>query len=70
MKSTDKIYNDLSMQNMEQLTITIDHYNYQWILKAYSFEHGVTLAENLHNKLGLIGRTYITSSCGKQTWIR
>jgi len=52
------------------IKITIQHKNHEWVLEAHSFEHGITLAENLHNRLGLIGRTYILSSCGKQTWIR
>lgn len=50
--------------------ITINHKNYQWIEQCLSFEHGITIAQNLHEKMGLIGRTYILSSCGKQTWIR
>lgn len=52
------------------LKITINHKNYQWIEECLSFEHGITIAQNLHEKMGLIGRTYILSSCGKQTWIR
>ncbi len=52
------------------IQITITHKQYKWIENAMSFEHGITLATNLHERLGLIGRTYITSSCGKQTWIR
>ena len=52
------------------LKITIQHKNYEWVKDAHSFEEGVLIAENLQHKLGLIGRTYIISSCGKQTWIR
>lgn len=52
------------------IKITIQHKDYIWIKDAMSFEHGVTIAENLQKTLGLIGRTYISSSCGKQTWIR
>lgn len=50
--------------------ITINHKNYQWTEQCLSFEHGIAIAQNLHEKMGLIGRTYILSSCGKQTWIR
>jgi hypothetical protein len=52
------------------IKITIQHKNYEWVKEAHSFEHGITIAQNLQERLGLIGRTYITSSCGKQTWIR
>ncbi len=52
------------------LKITIQHKNYEWVKDAHSFEEGVLIAENLQHKLGLIGRTYVISSCGKQTWIR
>lgn len=55
---------------MKTIKVTIQHKDYEWIVNAHSFEHGITLAENLQEKLGLIGRTYIISSCGKQTWIR
>ena len=52
------------------IKITIQHKNYEWVKEAHSFEYGITIAQNLQEKLGLIGRTYIASSCGKQTWIR
>jgi hypothetical protein len=55
---------------MKTIKITIQHKDYEWVLDAHSFEHGITLAENLQEKFGLIGRTYIISSFGKQTWIR
>ena len=50
--------------------ITIRHKSFEWVKEAHSFEHGVVIAENLQAKFGLIGRTYIFSSCGRQTWIR
>jgi len=52
------------------IKITIQHKKYEWVKEATSFEHGITIAQNLQEKFGLIGRTYIASSCGKQTWIR
>jgi hypothetical protein len=52
------------------IKIRIIHKNYEWVKIAHSFEEGIILAENLQKNLGLIGRTYILSSCGKQTWIR
>lgn len=52
------------------MRITISHKNYEWVIEAHSFEHGVTIAENMQNRMGLIGRCYINSECGKQTWIR
>jgi hypothetical protein len=53
----------------QNIKITIRHKSYEWVKNAHSFEHGITIAENLHKKFGLIGKTYIMSSCGKQTWI-
>ena len=50
--------------------VTVKHKNYEWEIEAHSFFYGVKLAENMHEKMGLIGRTYITGSCGSQTWIR
>jgi hypothetical protein len=55
---------------MKKVQILIEHQNYTWQIEALSFEHGINLAKSLHERLGLIGRTYISSSCGKQTWIR
>jgi hypothetical protein len=52
------------------LKITIQHKNIEWVKEAHSFEHAIVIAQNLQNSFGLIGRTYITSSCGKQSWIR
>ena len=52
------------------LKITIQHKNFEWVKNAHSFEEGLIIAENIQLKFGLIGRTYIISSCGKQTWIR
>jgi hypothetical protein len=52
------------------VTIKVTHKNYSWTLNALSFEHGVKLAEQLHERLGLIGRTYIECSNGNITWIR
>lgn len=54
----------------QTIKITIQHKNFEWVKEAHSFEHGITIAENLHEKIGLIGRTYILSSCGRQSWIR
>lgn len=54
----------------KNIKITVKHKNFEWVLDAHSFEHGLALAENLQKKFGLIGRTYIISSCGKQSWIR
>jgi hypothetical protein len=54
----------------EQIIITIQHKNFEWVKPVYSFQQGIILAQNLHEKFGLIGRTYIISSCGKQAWIR
>ena len=48
------------------IKITIQYQNYEWIKEVQSFEHGLVLARNLYEKFGLIGRAYITSSCGKQ----
>jgi hypothetical protein len=65
---------DLNPKNMNnadsKVKITIKHKNFEWVKEALSFEHGVKLAEDLQEKLGLIGRTYVSSSCGKETWIR
>jgi hypothetical protein len=52
------------------LKIIIQHKKFEWVKDAYSFEQAILIAENIQRKFGLIGRTYITSSCGKQTWIR
>lgn len=52
------------------INITIQHGKFEWVKTAHSFEHGITIAQNLQEKFGLIGKTYIISSCGKQTWIR
>jgi len=52
------------------IKIIIQHKNFEWVKEAHSFEHGIIIAENLQKKFGLIGKTYITSSCGKQIWIR
>lgn len=52
------------------IKITIKHKNFEWVKDAHSFEHGITIATNIQEQFGLIGRTYITSSCGKETWIR
>jgi hypothetical protein len=51
------------------IKIIVKNKLYEWVINAHSFEHGILLAENLHNRLGLIGRTYIYSECGKSTWI-
>jgi hypothetical protein len=65
---------DLNPKNMNnadsKVRINIKHKNFVWVKEALSFEHGVKLAEDLQEKLGLIGRTYVSSSCGKETWIR
>lgn len=52
------------------IKITIKNGSFEWIKDATSFENGINIAQDLHNRLGLIGRTYISSSCGAQTWIR
>ena len=54
----------------QNIKITIIHKVYEWVVEAQSFEHGVTIAQNMQEKMGLIGRTYVLSQCGKQTWIR
>jgi len=46
------------------------HHTYEWVVEAHSFEHGVTIATNMQERMGLIGRTYILSECGKQGWIK
>ncbi len=38
------------------------------VLTCMNFEHGVTVAEQTASRLGLIGRVYVTGSCGKSTW--
>ena len=55
---------------LHSIKITIQHKNFEWVKCAHSFEHGIIIAQNLQEKFGLIGRTYIFSSCGKKTWIR
>jgi hypothetical protein len=52
------------------MKIVIQHKNHEWVKLAYTFEHGIKIAESLQNRLGLIGRTYIISECGKTAWIR
>lgn len=54
----------------QNIKITIKHKEFEWVKDCHSFEHGINIAQDLQEKLGLIGRTYISSSCGKQTWIR
>lgn len=50
------------------MKVTINHKNYEWVINAHSFQDGVLKAIELHNRFGLIGRTYISAD-GKQTWI-
>ena len=52
------------------LKVTIQHKQFIWQYDCPSFEYGIILANNLQIKFGLIGGTYVLSSCGKQTWIR
>jgi len=58
------------LKTITMLKVTIQHKQFSWQYDVPSFEYGIILANNLQEKFGLIGRTYILSSCGKQTWIR
>ena len=51
------------------MKVTIKNGSFEWIKDCMSFEHGVTIAKELHERLGLIGRTYVYGSDGQTTWI-
>ena len=60
---------------MEQTTapgvkVTMSWQKAEWDYEAHSFEAGLVKCNATYEKLGLIGRAYIISSCGKMTWIR
>jgi hypothetical protein len=50
------------------MKVTINHKNWQWIKDCTSFDDGIRIAKELHERLGLIGRTYVSVN-GQTTWI-
>jgi len=53
---------------MVQIKFYNAHFTFNFT--ATSFQHGVTIATSMFEKMGLINKMYIESSCGNSTWIR
>lgn len=47
------------------VTIIMEYQIYKFEFEAMSFEHAMTIAKEKHDRMGLIGRAYVYSSCGK-----
>jgi hypothetical protein len=48
--------------------VLIENGKFAWVKWCMNFDHGIKVAKELHERLGLIGRTYVSVN-GQTTWI-
>lgn len=56
-------------QPLSAVTIQLTNGSNTWKYEALSFDAGITEANIRRERMGLIGRSYLVSSCGKSTYI-